>query len=160
MLTSVHRLAFVASLLVLAVFRCDFSSKSLGQYAKQSTNVISYQLGNPLVGVTNKVQTLLSPPVNSSLCNGKYCNGSGEKSYFLQSASLFQLASAHQDPNSNLPSTQPSEADFSSVMSSANSSLACCAVLCFSSVDNDLSVDSSDPVTSVPSSQLWPRGSV
>ena len=121
---SIHRLAIIVSILVMAAFRYNFSCKCLGQYAKESTSVLSYHLDSAVFGKTIYVQTMLSPNGNTKTCSNKNCDGGGESSLSIQSPSVFHESPVPQGRNTNFSSINNSEVQFPSLKNQVYSSLA------------------------------------
>ena len=121
---SIHRLAIIVSIFVMAAFRYNFSCKCLGQYAKESTGVLSYQLDSAVFGKTIYVQTMLSPNGSTKNCSNKNCDGGGESSLSIQSASVFHESPVPQGRNTNFSSVNNSEVQSPSLKNQVYSSLA------------------------------------
>lgn len=136
---SVHRLAFVVSILVMAAFRYNFSCKCFGQYAKEITSVLSYQLDTAVFGKMLHVQTMLSPSGNTKDCNSKNCDGRGESSLPILSASVFHESSVPRGRNANFSSLHNSEVQSPSLKNQGYSSLASCKRWLGWSVEDDIS---------------------
>ena len=123
---SIRRLAVVVSILVMVAFRYNFSCKCLGQVAKETLSVLSYQLDSAVFGKTIYVQTMLSPIGNTKNCNNKNCDGGGESSLSIPSASVFRESLVPRGRNANFSSINNSEIQSPSLKNQGYSSLASC----------------------------------